>query len=97
VAPLRSKSGRILTEEAVERLADRMERGYEPEQLRPRRSGRPSLGDDAPSPRIQVRVSRRLFVSVNKRAHEEGKTVSALVRQLLENYATGGGGRPSEG
>jgi hypothetical protein len=95
LAPLRSKSGRILTDEAVDQLADRMERGYDPEQLRPRRSGRPPLGEDSPAPRIQVRVSRRLFVSVNKRAHEEGRTVSALVRQLLENYAAGG--RPSEG
>lgn len=95
MAPLRSKSGRVLTDEAVDQLADRMERGYDPVHLRPRRSGRPSLGDDSPSPRIQVRVSRRLFVSVNKRAREEGQTVSALVRQLLENYASGG--RPSEG
>jgi hypothetical protein len=95
MAPLRSKSGRILTDEAVDRLADRMERGYEPDRLRPRKLGRPPLGDDAPSPRIQVRVSRRLFVSVSKRAHQEGKTVSALVRQLLENYAAGG--TPREG
>ena len=95
MAPMRSKSGRILTDEAVDELAGRLERGYEPDQLRPRRSGRPALGDDSPAPRIQVRVSRRLFVSVNKRAHEEGKTVSALVRQLLENYAAGGA--PCEG
>jgi hypothetical protein len=95
MAPLRSRSGRVLTDETVEELAGRMERGYDPDQLRPRKLGRPPLGDDAPSPRIQVRVSRRLFVSVSKRAHEEGRTVSALVRQLLESYAEGG--TPCEG
>jgi hypothetical protein len=93
LAPLRSKSGRVLTDKAIDRMADRMERGYEPEQLRPRKGGRPPLGEDYPSPRIQVRVDRGLFVSIQKRAHQEGKTVSALVRQLLENYAS----RPSEG
>ncbi len=87
---MKSKSGRVLTEEVVKDLADRMERGYEPDQLRPRKGGRPPLGEDYPSPRIQVRVSRRLYVSVSKRARQEGTTVSALVRQLLERYASSG-------
>lgn len=90
MAPLRSKSGRVLTDDVVNDMADRMERGYEPDQLRPRKGGRPPLGDDYPSPRIQVRVSRRLYVTVSKRARQEGKTVSALVRQLLERYAATG-------
>jgi hypothetical protein len=94
MAPLRSKSGRVLTEDAVKDLADRMEHGYEPDQLQPRKGGRPPLGEDYPSPRIQVRVSRRLYLSVNKRAQQEGKTVSALVRQLLEGYASSG--KPGE-
>ena len=87
MAPLRSKSGRVLTDDAIDELARRMEKGYKPEQLRPRKAGRPPLGDEHPSPRIQVRVSHRLYVSVSQRAREEGKTVSALVRQLLEKYA----------
>jgi hypothetical protein len=95
MAPLRSKSGRILTDEVVDEVARQMERGYEPERLRPRKAGRPPLGEDYPSPRIQVRVSHGLYVSVSERARREGRTVSALVRQLLENYAAGG--KPSEG
>ena len=87
MAPLRSKSGRVLTDDAIDELARRKEKGYKPEQLRPRKAGRPPLGDEHPSPRIQVRVSHRLYVSVSQRAREEGKTVSALVRQLLEKYA----------
>jgi predicted HicB family RNase H-like nuclease len=87
MAPLRSKSGRALTDEVVNELAHRMERGYEPGQLQPRKAGRPPLGDEHPSPRIQVRVSQRLYVKVSQRARQEGKTVSALVRQLLEKYA----------
>jgi len=87
MAPLRSKSGRVLTDDAIDELARRMEKGYEPEQLRPRKAGRPPLGDEHPSPRIQVRVSHHLYVSVSQRARQEGKTMSALVRQLLEKYA----------
>ena len=90
MAPLRSKTGRVLTDEAVADLARRMERGLEPGQLQPRKAGRPPLGDEYPSPRIQVRVSHRLYVKVSKRARQEGKTVSALVRQLLEKYAASG-------
>ena len=90
MAPLRSKSGRVLTDEAVNELARRMERGYEPGQLQPRKAGRPPLGEEHPSPRIQVRVSQRLYIKVSERARQEGKTVSALVRQLLEKYAASG-------
>lgn len=90
MAPLRSKSGRILTDDVVDQFAHRMETGYEPEQLRPRKAGRPPLSEEYPSPRIQVRVSHRLYVTVSRRARREGKTVSALVRQLLEKYAASG-------
>jgi hypothetical protein len=86
MAPLRSKSGRVLTDDTVDELGRRLEEGYEPGQLRPRKAGRPPLGDEHPSPRIQVRVSHRLYVSVSQRARQEGKTMSALVRQLLEKY-----------
>jgi cytochrome P450 len=56
---LRSKSGRVLSDDVVKDLADRMERGYEPDHLQPRKGGRPPWGEDHPSPRIQV--GRRPF------------------------------------
>lgn len=89
MATLRSKSGRLLTDEALTELTRKAEEGFDAHQLRGRPSGRPPLGDDFPSPRIQVRVPRPLYRAVTKRAHEDGTTVSALVRQLLEHYTEG--------
>ncbi len=67
-----------------------MEHGYDPEQLRPRRAGRPSLGEERQSPRIQLRVPHRLYATLSRQAREQGTTVSALVRQLLEERANRG-------
>lgn len=90
MATLRSKSGRPLTEEAIAQLTRKAEAGFEPDQLKPRRSEPSQFGVDAPSPRIEVRVSPKLYHAVAKRAHDEGITVSVLVRRLLDRYAEGG-------
>ena len=50
-----------------------------------RRGGRPPLGTTYPSPRIQVRVSTEVFDALVEQAHEEGTTLSKLVRRLLEH------------
>lgn len=76
------------TEEQLDELARKFESEYGPADFKPRRGGRPALSEDYPSPRIQVRVPRQLYRSVSKRAHDQGTTVSALVRQLLEKYAS---------
>ena len=76
------------TDAQLEELARKFESEYGPADFKPRRGGRPALGEDHPSPRIQVRVPRQLYRSVSKRAHDQGTTISALVRQLLEKYAS---------
>ena len=78
---------RTLTDAEATRYADKFERDYESSMFKPRRTGRPPLGPDHPSPRIQVRVPRRLYDDINERAKAEGTTVSALLRRLLESYA----------
>jgi len=88
MAPVKTKSGRPVTDEAIENLARKFESGYEPENFKPRHTGRPPLGADYPSPRIQVRLPRQLYDSVSKQAHEEGTTVSAFIRRLLEKHAS---------
>ena len=82
----RSKSGADLTPEYLDKLADWFEHEAKPENFKPRKVGRQPLGDDFPSPRIQVRLPAPLYRAVSKRIHDEGTTMSALVRQLLENY-----------
>ena len=76
------------TDAELDEVARKFESEYGPADFKPRRGGRPTLGEDNPSPRIQVRVPRRLYRSVSKRAHDQGTTISALVRQLLEKYAS---------
>lgn len=76
-----------LTEGELDEYSRRFEKVYEPADFTPRRAGRPPLAEDYPSPRIQVRVPGPLYRAVNKRARDEGTTVSALVRRLLEKYA----------
>ncbi len=91
--PVRTASGRELTEQDVEHLADEFERD-DPE-ARPRvvgrlgevRKGRPSLkGQAAASPRVSFRTTDDLRARAEDRAAREGKTVSQVAREALESY-----------
>ncbi len=86
MAAVKQKNPGGLTDAEIGNYVRRFEESG-PEDWRPRKTGRPPLGEDYPSPRIQVRVPSPLYRAVNKRAHDEGMTVSALVRRLLEGYA----------
>lgn len=83
-----TKSGHRLTEADVEHLADEAERGFDLSTWVHRR-GRPPLeaGHDEPSPRIAVRVPASLYRRVTSQAAAEGRSVSEVVRDLLEGYA----------
>jgi predicted HicB family RNase H-like nuclease len=83
-----SKSGRALSETDLDRLADEAEEGFELSTWKPRR-GRPSLGAEpgTHSPRIEARVPEALHRRVSARAASEGKSVSAVLRELLEEYS----------
>ena len=48
---MKLRNGQILTEEMIEALAREAEAGLDPERARPRRVGRPSLGEGI-SPRV---------------------------------------------
>jgi predicted HicB family RNase H-like nuclease len=82
-----TKSGRRLTEADIERMADEAERGFDLSTFRHSR-GRPPLEvGQASSSRIAVRVPRSLHRRVTSRAAAEGRSVSQVVRGLLEAYA----------
>ena len=83
MATVKAKAGKLTEAEAAE-YARRFEEELEPHDFRPRKTGRPPLGDDYPSPRIQVRVSQKAFAHLTEQASAEGTTLSALVRRLLE-------------
>ncbi len=85
-----TKHGRVLTEADLDRLAQRAEEGFDISQWRPRR-GRPFLDPDAgeASPRISVRVPATLRDRAAVRAAREGRSMSDVLRGLLEEYADG--------
>ncbi len=78
-----------LTDADYRRLADLAEHGFEPGAFHPQRRGRPSLGPNGVSPRVATRVPPDVHERAKARAASEGKTVSKVIRELLEEYASG--------
>ena len=78
-----------LTDADYDRLADLAEAGFDPSEFRPRR-GRPSLGgQDGASPRVAVRLSPGVHARALARAASEGRSLSDVLRELVESYAAG--------
>ena len=85
---LKTRSGRTLSEDDIERLANELENGLDLSKWKTRR-GRPPLDTaaDAHAPRIAVRVPRDVHRRVLACAASEGRSISEVVRHLLEGYA----------
>jgi hypothetical protein len=72
-------------------MAAEAEAGFDLSSWTPRR-GRPSLSSGAPgahAPRLATRVPQRLHDDVVFYAAREGKSVSEVMRDLLESYVRG--------
>ncbi|MGN6812080.1 MAG: CopG family transcriptional regulator [Thermomicrobiales bacterium] len=85
---LKTRTGQVVTEEMIEALAREAEAGYDPETLRPRRTGRPSLGEGT-SPRVQFRVDAATYTLLQARARAEQRDISDIARAALERYLRG--------
>jgi hypothetical protein len=68
VAHVRTKSGKVLRERDIERLAGEAEAGYDLTRAKRVRTGRPSLGGDGESPRVQIRFDPTLARELRSRA-----------------------------
>jgi hypothetical protein len=82
----RLASGKVLTEEDVDRIADEVESDEPVEFTGIRLVGRPSLDGNGASPRLSFRVPRELYDAAAQRAIEEERTISAVAREALERY-----------
>lgn len=83
----RTKSGRILDDEAVDHLAEEAEKGYDlTDPVANPLRGRPSLSGKGTSPRINVRLSEDMFERAKAVADAEGRRVSEVARTALEAY-----------
>ncbi|HXM87351.1 MAG TPA: ribbon-helix-helix domain-containing protein [Solirubrobacteraceae bacterium] len=79
-------SGEVLTDEDIEALADEAERGYNLSKATNVTVGRPSLGANGASPRVQVRVDPDLAEALRARALKERRSVSEVARTALREY-----------
>jgi hypothetical protein len=61
------------------------ERGYDVEQLRTRRRGRPMIGTE-PSEVVPVRLDPQLKQAVESRARAERTTTSAIIREAIRHF-----------
>lgn len=85
VKPPRAKSGAPITDDLAEQLADEAQAGYELSGAN--RVGRRSLaGSRGASPRVNFRMTAELQARAQARAEREGKTVSEIAREALEQY-----------
>ncbi len=85
---LKTKSGVVLDKAAIEALAAEAEAGYDLSRWKRRvvKPGRPSLGKEGTSPRLEVRLAPGLYQKVKTRASRERRSISALAREAIEKY-----------
>ena len=82
----KTKSGREITPEVAEALAEEAERGYDLSKAKRRFVGRPSLSGNGASPRMSFRITPDLYRAMEKRAAREGRSVSDLAREAVTRY-----------
>jgi hypothetical protein len=78
-------TGRVLTDSDVEALAEEAEQGYDVEELKARRRGRPMIGD-APAQVVPVRLDPALKAAVEARAASDETTTSEIIREALRRF-----------
>lgn len=83
---IRTVAGDELTEQDIEALADEAERGYDLDKAIGVTVGRPSLGAEGVSPRIQIRVDPTLATALRSRARREKRSISEIARSALREY-----------
>jgi uncharacterized protein (DUF4415 family) len=78
-------TGKVLTDDDIESMADEAEAGYDVGVLNQRRRGRPMLGR-APAEVVPVRLDPDLRRAVEARAEAEQRTTSEVIRAALRQY-----------
>jgi hypothetical protein len=72
--PVTLKDGTALTDDLLDELVEEAEAGYDPASLHPvpGRAGRPPLGSEGVSPRIQFRAPAGVYELARARAAQRG-------------------------
>lgn len=82
----RTKAGTEITPEIADALAAEAERGYDLSKAKRHRVGRPSLAGSGTSPRLSFRTTPDLYQAAQKRAKEEGRSISDLAREAVARF-----------
>lgn len=82
-----TKSGNLIDDELIEKLASEAEAGYDVDRIIARRNkrGRPRLGA-APSTVESVRLDPDLKDRLKRRAEDDGVAVSEVIREALRHH-----------
>lgn len=82
----RTQTGRELTDEDIDRLADEVAAtDYDVASIKRRRRGRPTLGD-GPAEIVPVRLDPELGAALVERAEQEHSNRSEVIRRALRQY-----------
>jgi hypothetical protein len=81
----KTADGEPITDELVEELANEAEEGFDVEELRKRRVGRPPIGS-GPASVESVRLDPDLRQALVERAERDEQTASAVIRKALRSY-----------
>jgi hypothetical protein len=81
-----SASGVEITPEVADALAAEAERGYDLSKAERQLVGRPSLSGAGTSPRLSFRLTPELYRAAQRRAEEEGRSISDLAREAVSRY-----------
>ena len=80
-----TSSGAPITDDLVDRLAERAEVGYDVEETLARRGGRPPIGSAAATVE-SVRLDPELRDALAQRARRDHETTSSVIRKALRKY-----------
>lgn len=85
----KTASGKPITDDLIDKLAEKAEAGYEVEETLRRRPGRPTIGS-GPARVESVRLDPELRDALERRASKDHEATSAVIRKALRRYlATG--------
>ena len=81
----KTASGKSITDELVNELAEKAEAGYDVDETLRRRGGRPPIGS-GPASVESVRLEPELREALAQRAARDHDTTSSVIRKALRRY-----------
>jgi hypothetical protein len=81
----RTPSGKLITDELIEKLSDEAEAGYDVDEILRRRKGRPPMGS-GPANVESVRLDPELREALARRAESDEEATSIVIRKALRQY-----------